>query len=1339
MQTNKQVELYYWLGDNPSFSGTDQWEQAKTADGKNAIVSFDFEHKINSPAKAKVVLSNTIPNFLASDADSFTGHLSTLASGSDSGTQSPLFTDFMRVILVDAHSKLIYLYGRIYDIQQEYNSFQGYTTTLDIKDELEMLRGLYVDEIGDVSVTSSTERSDVIKDSLINSNAWSKPSAVDIAIDISDTGTNPEDRLQTSAGTYPATDTIKFSKSSANVLQEINNISQEDPQSTEDSDKIAATYGYDYYLDTNFGVGASGVDKSGADTTTPPSPHFNYFKRGDRPNNGNSPQTYGLSIEFPTGSGFSKTGQKLPMLSNFDFERPKYEVFTDATVTGVRVDKGRVNKNFELLNVTSITQGGSSANFKWAGTEFDSNTDTTAVAGTGAAELLDLYTADGSSLTTAGVCRVQYQSTESGDGYILISDIQSTFPQGAGQIRLVGATTGAHCLLVPSTGRFRNKFPGVKRTFKTQWGGEGTNDALRRKMATQLSRAGVTGNEIVRGSFNIAQFPYYHVDNVMTGSSSATTFTFADFDTSSGSINDDPRPWGLKPSMPIGVLNSNGTHFSHYNYTRAVTSTTATVHDNIFNESGGTSNIIPGTNVARFYVPIRAGDFIYVKNHIENIAGNFLITKISYNESPGVQNARLEVVGKDTAIAGKVAKVNAPNVSPDGKGTDGDIVPKGSLSFSFPVGASNTKVKFFPNDDGTNHYRSIEWTAGPLLLGNGELYQIAAGNTGNMVAYDSSSLANEIASTYYLYWAPDDPDAIRAVLQSNWETTETSDTVFLGWARSASDNAGTYVTNGKAETNVGNQNPDGLHIGGSHVITGGQFQTRAADNGSDDAQQASAEGRIVIKDQRIIIYDGSSTGGANRHIQFYKGGESISGGDTAEGAFMSYDTGFGGLAMVNFETDTNMDDLVIWAQNGIVVIRGEGDHSAGSPTVVSGGLTIQNTGIAAPSDSGDPALFFTAGNLAALKWSIGADAAASYALKFGTDDAVGTNTKLTLDTSGNLTVTGSISGSGGSTALDDIGAGDAASTLATSAGNITIDAQGNNTDIIFKGTTGTVDTTFLTIDGSTGGDAILRKSLLFDTTCDTSTADGFGVFRFTAAPDGSGDDVLAFNAGQSHATPASANNDSVFWTMWTDVISSTSSRLHFEPIDNYDSSTTKNFAYIGFNQQLVGINAFYNWAGGGSASLPGHSFAADQDTGMYNISADRLGFTTGGTQRLIIDSDGTSFKTLDTGASANDVTVTAAGLLKKVTSSKRYKENIVAMTTPSEKIYDLQPSNFIWKKTGENDFGLIAEQVHEILPELSVLDEKGRPEAVRYTMLSVLLLNEVQKLKKEIEELKENK
>jgi hypothetical protein len=57
------------------------------------------------------------------------------------------------------------------------------------------------------------------------------------------------------------------------------------------------------------------------------------------------------------------------------------------------------------------------------------------------------------------------------------------------------------------------------------------------------------------------------------------------------------------------------------------------------------------------------------------------------------------------------------------------------------------------------------------------------------------------------------------------------------------------------------------------------------------------------------------------------------------------------------------------------------------------------------------------------------------------------------------------------TAADDIAAGDAAVNLTTTAGNITIDAQGNDTDIILKGTDGGSDTTFLTIDGSDAGTA----------------------------------------------------------------------------------------------------------------------------------------------------------------------------------------------------------------------------------------------------------------------------
>ena len=65
------------------------------------------------------------------------------------------------------------------------------------------------------------------------------------------------------------------------------------------------------------------------------------------------------------------------------------------------------------------------------------------------------------------------------------------------------------------------------------------------------------------------------------------------------------------------------------------------------------------------------------------------------------------------------------------------------------------------------------------------------------------------------------------------------------------------------------------------------------------------------------------------------------------------------------------------------------------------------------------------------------------------------------------------------TKLDDIATGDAASTLATSAGNITIDAQGNDTDIILKGTDGGADTTFLTIDGSAAGNATFNSGATF--------------------------------------------------------------------------------------------------------------------------------------------------------------------------------------------------------------------------------------------------------------------
>ena len=102
------------------------------------------------------------------------------------------------------------------------------------------------------------------------------------------------------------------------------------------------------------------------------------------------------------------------------------------------------------------------------------------------------------------------------------------------------------------------------------------------------------------------------------------------------------------------------------------------------------------------------------------------------------------------------------------------------------------------------------------------------------------------------------------------------------------------------------------------------------------------------------------------------------------------------------------------------------------------------------------------------------------------DNAGGTNRKATL-TRLMTFVNANVSSS--NPAADDIQAGDAAVNLTTTSGNITIDAQANDSDIIFKGTDGSSDTTFLTIDGSDAGKALFNAGATFSSNVSISTAD----------------------------------------------------------------------------------------------------------------------------------------------------------------------------------------------------------------------------------------------------------
>ena len=80
-------------------------------------------------------------------------------------------------------------------------------------------------------------------------------------------------------------------------------------------------------------------------------------------------------------------------------------------------------------------------------------------------------------------------------------------------------------------------------------------------------------------------------------------------------------------------------------------------------------------------------------------------------------------------------------------------------------------------------------------------------------------------------------------------------------------------------------------------------------------------------------------------------------------------------------------------------------------------------------------------------------------------------------------------------------------------------------------------------------------------------------------------------------------------------------------------------------------------------------------------------------------------------------------------SAERYKTDIAGMGSSTEKLERLRPVTFKLKsdRLGTVQYGLIAEEVAKIYPELVIRDANGKVEGVRYEELAPMLLNEVQK------------
>jgi hypothetical protein len=109
-----------------------------------------------------------------------------------------------------------------------------------------------------------------------------------------------------------------------------------------------------------------------------------------------------------------------------------------------------------------------------------------------------------------------------------------------------------------------------------------------------------------------------------------------------------------------------------------------------------------------------------------------------------------------------------------------------------------------------------------------------------------------------------------------------------------------------------------------------------------------------------------------------------------------------------------------------------------------------------------------------------------------------------------------------------------------------------------------------------------------------------------------------------------------------------------------------------------------------------------------------------------------------TSSGGTAVFINSNGRLGTVTSSRRYKEKIEPMERASEALLALKPVTFRYKKEidsrGIPQFGLVAEEVEAVNPDLVVRDKEGKVNTVRYDAVNAMLLNEFLKEHKKVEE-----
>jgi hypothetical protein len=215
----------------------------------------------------------------------------------------------------------------------------------------------------------------------------------------------------------------------------------------------------------------------------------------------------------------------------------------------------------------------------------------------------------------------------------------------------------------------------------------------------------------------------------------------------------------------------------------------------------------------------------------------------------------------------------------------------------------------------------------------------------------------------------------------------------------------------------------------------------------------------------------------------------------------------------------------------------------------------------------------------------------------------------------------------------------------------------------------------------------------------------FGAYGLTSTTSGSNNSALGYSALSFNSTG------------YANTALGTSALL-------YNNSGSTNTA--------IGMEALYlNATGSGNIAI-GYQAGYNVGTGSNNIHVANAGAgTDSGTIR--IGTSGTQRSTFIAGIAGTPlegaaVVVTKGGQLGVLASSQRYKTAIAPMGDRTARMLRLRPVSFHLKSNpgGALQYGLIAEEVNKVYPELVIRDNSGTIQGVRYDELAPMLLNEVQ-------------